>query len=295
MKSQIIQSYDGDLSVSAQCKILQISTSGYYSALKRPISKRASDDQKLMKKVRFYFYRSGKAYGCKRIARDFRDDGIPCSKNRILRLMKQDGLKSTHTKTYRVMTTDSKHHMPVAKNHLNREFIADKPNQKWAGDITYIPTAQGFVYLAVILDLFSRKVVGFAIEDHMKTELCSKAFKKTVHLRRVENNHELLHHSDRGSQYASDDYQFLINKLNTTVSMSGKGNCWDNAVVEAFFKNLKTERVYQKKYQNLNHAKEDITKYINNFYNNQRRHSTLDYVSPVEYENNYYNQLKMAT
>ena len=177
---------------------------------------------------------------------------------------------------------DSNHDLPIADNILDRQFDAKHANQKWAGDISYVRTDQGWLFLAVILDLHSRKVVGVAMEEHMKTELCTKALKAALAFRHPDHN--LLHHSDRGSQYASDDYQYLLKEHGFIISMSRKGNCWDNSVVESFFHTLKVECVYQTKYKTKQQAKEDIIDYIYNFYNCVRKHSALDYCSPIQYE-----------
>jgi transposase InsO family protein len=196
--------------------------------------------------------------------------------------MRQEGLKSSHAKKFRVVTTDSDHHLPVAPNLMAQDFVADKPNEKWAGDITYVRTQEGWLYLATIIDLYSRKIVGLAMADHLRKELCTEALRSSLAFRQPDQ--QLLHHSDRGSQYASDDYQEILRQHGCIVSMSRKGNCYDNAVVESFFHTLKVECVYQTNYQTRQHAKEDITDYIFNFYNCSRKHSALDYQAPIQYE-----------
>jgi transposase InsO family protein len=245
-------------------------------------SPRTLENEKLATVIRVSFTESRKTYGCRRILDDVKNVGHSCSKSKVHRLMKKEGLRSVHTKKFRVVTTDSKHDFPVAQNTLNREFTANKPNEKWAGDITYVPTDEGWLFVAVQLDLFSRKVVGLSMEDHMKTELCSKALTSAFVFRNPKG--KVLHHSDQGSQYASDEYQELLGKYNFVASMSRKGNCWDNAVVESFFKTLKVECVYQHHFKTIQHAKEVITDYIFNFYNCKRKHSALDYKSPLDYE-----------
>lgn len=294
MKVAFVKDHRGLLSIEKLCKMMKISVSGFYDYQTRPVSNREIENKKISAKIRYLFDHSRKSYGCRRIQDDLADLHILCSKTKVNRLMNAMGLKSVHTHKFKVLTTDSKHAMPIAQNKLAREFNPQKPNEKWAGDMTYIHTKEGFVYLAVVLDLFSRKVIGFDIKQTMKTELCSNAFTKALALRNHETSQSILHHSDRGSQYASDEYQILLEKNNCIPSMSRKGNCWDNAVVESFFKTLKIECVYQKTYQNLNQAKEDISEYISNFYNNQRKHSALDYKSPVQYEINYNLKSKKA-
>jgi len=274
--------HKGHLPVENLCKIMRISKSGFYAWQKRPKSAREQADQAMLSKICFFFDRSRQNYGCRRIADDLHEEGVRCSKNRVLRLMRKKGLRSSHTKKFKVVTTDSNHDFPVAPNVLDREFIARRPNEKWAGDMTYIHTQEGWLYLAVLLDLYSRKVVGVAIEDHMKTALCSDALQSALTFRRP--GAKLLHHSDRGSQYASDDYQQLLRDHDCTASMSRKGNCWDNAVVESFFHTLKVECVYKTRYKTKQQAKEDIIDYIFNFYNCDRKHSALDYKSPIQYE-----------
>ncbi len=183
-----------------------------------------------------------------------------------------------------VVTTDSKHDLPVAENKLNQDFTASKPNQKWVTDITYIPTKEGWLYLAVVLDLYSRKVVGWAMDEHMERSLVMSALRMALLARKPHK--ELLHHSDRGSQYASNDYQKLLDDNKITCSMSRKGNCYDNAVMESFFATLKQERVYHQHYQSRQQAKQDLFEYIEVWYNRKRTHSTLGYMSPEEFENN---------
>jgi transposase InsO family protein len=259
-----------------------ISKSGFYECIHRMPSQREMEDRKLADVIRVSFVESRKVYGCRRIRDDLKDLGHACSKSKVHRLMTKEGLRSVHTKKFRVVTTDSKHNLPVAPNTLHREFEANMPNEKWAGDITYVPTDEGWLFVAAELDLFSRKVIGLSMEDHMKTELCSKALTSALVFRNPQR--PVLHHSDRGSQYASEEYQRLLEQFNCIASMSRKGNCWDNAVVESFFKTLKVECIYQHHFKTRQQAKEVIFDYIFNFYNCKRKHSALDYQSPIEYE-----------
>ena len=226
------------------------------------------------------FDKSKQTYGALRITKALSFKGIKASKKRVLSLMKAMGLVSVHRKKYRVCTTDSKHNNPVAPNILNRDFDSDKPNQKWTGDITYIHTLERFLYLAVIMDLFSRKIIGMEMSDSMREELCLTALGQALALRQPAK--DLIHHTDRGSQYAGNLYQETLYNQHCVVSMSRKGNCWDNAPTESFFGTLKKECVLTHTFQTRKEAQKTIEDYILNFYNQERLHSSLDYLSPAE-------------
>jgi transposase InsO family protein len=210
-----------------------------------------------------------------------REQGVRLGRYRIRRLMREAGLRATWKRKF-VSTTDSKHTLPVAENVLNRQFDVAEPNRAWTSDITYVRTAQGWLYLAVVLDLYSRKVVGWSMAPTMPADLVMSALSMALQQRRPAPG--LLLHSDRGSQYASAEYQALLARHQIVCSMSRKGNCWDNAVTERFFLNLKMERVWQRQYANHAEARRDITQYIVGFYNPVRLHSTLGYLSPAAYE-----------
>jgi len=226
---------------------------------------------------------SDRTYGAIRIHRDLKNQEQKCSKNRVARLMSANGLKSVHRAKYKPQTTQSKHSQPIAPNIVNQDFKTTGMNQKWGCDISYIETREGFLYLAIVMDFYSRKIVGFAMGNSLHAELCGLALKQACVLRQPPE--ELVHHSDRGVQYASLSYRALLQSYRLIQSMSRKGNCYDNAMVESFFHTLKVERVHRRIYKTRDEAKNDIANYIINFYNNTRLHSSLDYKSPVEFEN----------
>lgn len=270
------------LSLGTLCNAMGISKSGYFAHQNREVSNRVQENQKLSSTIHRLFLESRASYGCRRIADDLDKMGITCSKSKVARLMKMAGLRSVHTKKFKVVTTDSNHDFPVYENILNREFDAEKPNEKWVGDITYVATDEGWLYVAAMLDLHSRKVIGLAMEDNMRAGLCINAIAAAYTFRRPLGR--VLHHTDRGSQYASDDYQLFLKTHGLDASMSRVGNCWDNAVAESFFKTLKVECIYQHHFKTRQEAKEAINDYIYNFYNCKRKHSALDYKTPLEYE-----------
>jgi len=267
------------------CNVLEVSRSGYYFWSKRPESFKRKQDKELQAVVREVFTESRGTYGCPRVHRELRNRGIACGKNRIARLMRKDGLRAKVKRRFKA-TTDSKHNLPVAGNLLQRDFNPEQPDQTWAGDITYVWTGEGWLYLAVVLDLFSRNVVGWAMEKHMTRHLVMNALDMAIKRRKPAGG--LIHHSDRGSQYASGDFQELLNKHGIRCSMSRKGDCWDNAPVESFFGTLKQELIFHQRYHTRSHAKQSIFEYIERFYNRKRLHSTLGYQSPVDYEANYF-------
>lgn len=256
--------------------------SGYYAWRKRPESGRQQENKQVVEQINIIHRQSRETYGSPRIYEDLKGKGILCSKNRVARLMKKYGIAAKRKRRF-VVTTNSKHNLPVAENKLNQEFTTSRPNEKWVTDITYIWTKEGWLYLAVVLDLFSRKVVGWSMNSNMEKDLVMKALQMALQARKPEEG--LLHHSDRGSQYACKDYQKLLTANKMHCSMSRKGNCYDNAVMESFFATLKQELVYHRQYQNQNEAKQDIFEYIEIWYNRKRRHSTLGYQSPEQYEN----------
>jgi putative transposase len=286
MKYQFIEKHQGQYSVSRLCLMLGIKRSSFYAWKKRKPSLREKDNQALIEHIRRVHKKYRKIYGSPRVYVQLKKEEILCSKKRVARLMRQDGLKGQR-KYRKVITTNSKHSFPVAPNVLNREFQAEKPNQKWVGDITYIPTDEGWLYLAGILDLFSRKIVGWATSDLIDATLVEKALRMALYQRGPGQG--LLHHSDRGSQYASHQIRNILAANQIQVSMSGKGNCYDNAVMESFWGTLKNEWVNYQKYQTRSQARTDIFSYIEGFYNTVRLHSTLGYLSPAEFEAFYHN------
>ena len=262
--------------------------SGYYAWLKRPESNRNQQNKQLLEQIKGVHQQSRQTYGSPRIYVDLKKQGVACSENRVARLMQVHQIAARRKKRFMV-TTDSKHGLPVAENKLNQQFQATKPNEKWATDLTYIWTKEGWLYLAVVLDLYSRKVVGWAMDDNMETGLVVKALKMALLTRTPPKG--LLHHSDRGSQYASKDYQQLLKDYHITCSMSRKGNCYDNAVMESFFATLKQELIYRQPYrqpyQSRQQTKQLIFEYMHVWYNRRRMHSSLGYLSPLEFENNW--------
>jgi len=258
-----------------------VSPSAYYDWLKRPESARSLEDRRLGEKVKKSHEKSRETYGARRIRQDLVDDGEPVSRTRVGRLMKEQGLESKVERKFKA-TTNSNHGRPVASNLLNREFQVDQLDTVYAGDITYIPTDEGWLYLAVLIDLCSRAVVGWAMSERMTAQLANDALMMAIWKRKPPNG--LMVHSDRGSQYASDLYQHTIKDHGFICSMSRKGNCWDNSPSESFFHTLKTELTHHSRYQTRQEAKQEIFEYIEVFYNRQRRHSTIGYQTPLGYE-----------
>jgi putative transposase len=261
--------------------LMKVSKSGYHEWLHRLPSKRQQANNELTKKICLIHKESRETYGGNRIYAELCDQGISCGKNRVVRLKRKAGIMAKTRRRFKV-TTDSKHDLPISDNILNREFNVLAPNTHWAVDISYVPTWEGWLYLAVVIDLFSRKVVGWSMAGNMKTGLVKSALLMALKGRKIPKG--LVHHSDRGSQYASFEYQTLLSSHHMVSSMSRRGNCWDNAVVESFFHTLKTELIYHCKYKTREEAEQSIFEYIEIFYNRKRRHSTLGYQSPEKYE-----------
>ena len=263
------------------CRALGVSKSGYYAWRGRAPSARVRRDGELLAQIRETHARSRATYGSPRVHAELRAQGTRCARKRVARLMRAAGLSARRPRRA-VRTTDSRHALPVAANLLRRDFSASAPDRRWAADITYVPTAEGWLYLAVILDLFSRRVVGHACGASLATALVAEALARACGRRRPVAG--LLHHSDRGSQYASAEYQAQLAQAGAEASMSRRGDCYDNAAVESFFGTLKTELVHGRRYATRAEARADIFEYIEVFYNGERRHSTLGYLSPTEYE-----------
>jgi putative transposase len=284
MKYTFIQEHHPHFSLAVLCRMLQVTCSGYYAWRQRPCSQRRQQDEQLLVHIRAIYEQSQGRYGSPRVHQELQAQGVPCSEKRVARLMREYHLVARPTRKF-VVTTDSRHSLPVASHELNRQFqveaVADV-NHVWAGDITYVPTAEGWLYVAVVLDLKSRKVIGWGMEDSLAQGLVSGALEMALGQRQPAVG--LLHHSDRGSQYASHSYQELLQQQGITCSMSRKGNCWDNAPVESFFATLKKELVHRENYRTMEEAKASLFHYIEVFYNRQRRHSALGYLSPHEYE-----------
>jgi transposase InsO family protein len=282
VKYQFIAAHREEFEITVMCRMLAVSRSGYYAWLKRPTSPRKMADQELAQHIKDIHQQSRQTYGSPRIQAELAENGINCSHKRVARLMRDEELWAKQRRKFKVTTTDSAHNYPVAPNRLDQNFRASRPNEKWLVDITYIPTAEGWLYLAVVMDLYARRIVGWAMADTLERSLVIAAL--TMAIKRRQPSPGLLHHSDRGSQYASDDYQALLTQYQMQCSMSRTGNCYDNAPMESFFGTLKTELVHHCHYQTKAEAKTDIFEYIEVFYNRFRRHSALLYQSPVNYE-----------
>jgi putative transposase len=269
-------------SLERLCDALVVSISGYYAWQKQPQSKRDQENERIVAEIKVIHQQSRETYGSPRIHVDLQEKGVYCSENRVARLMRRHQIAAKRKRKF-VTTTDSNHSLSVAENRLNQEFTASRPNEKWVTDITYIWTKEGWLYLAVVLDLFSRKVVGWAMDHRMGKELVVKALQMALLARKPAPG--LLHHSDRGSQYASKAYQQLLKHHQLECSMSRRGNCYDNAPMESFFATLKQELVFHRQYQTRQEAKADIFEYIQVWYNRKRKHSALGYLSPEQFEN----------
>jgi putative transposase len=260
---------------------LKISRSGYYAGRSRPVSRREEANHVLVTRIKVVHEECRQVYGSPRMTAELKRQGVPCSRNRVARVMKENGIAAKTKRKFKV-TTASRHKFPIAPNLLEQSFSAPEPNRVWASDITYIPTREGWLYLATVLDLHSRSVVGWAMSDRLQRDLVMDAFKQAV--RRRMPSAGLVFHSDRGVQYACSDFRDLLANSQAVQSMSGKGSCYDNAVSESFFKTLKTELVYFLRFNTRAEAKSAIFDYIEVFYNRQRLHSTLGYLSPAEFE-----------
>lgn len=268
-------------SVKLMSKVLKISRSSYYSRLRRPLSKLVKENAYLSERIRTVYNLSKQRYGSPRITAELRDEGFSCSKNRVARLMRKHDIAVKAKRRFRV-TTKSNHNLPVAKNLVEMQFNPERLNSLWATDMTYIWTKEGWLYLSVILDLASRAVIGWHAGRNMDESLVITTLEKALSFRKLIGN--LIYHSDRGSQYASMKLRLMLKENNIQQSMSSKGNCYDNAPVESFFSTLKRELVYRTSYKTREEAKQSLFEYIEVFYNRQRRHSTLGYLSPMQFE-----------
>jgi len=281
MRFALIDAEKANFPIAWMCRRLDVSRAGFYAWRRREPSEHDQRDEVLKMKIAAVHEDNRGVYGRPRITKELREAGEKVSEKRVGRLMREEGITGRRPKKFR-RTTDSKHNLPVAEDLVQRQFEADAPNQVWVGDITYIGTWEGWLYLAVVIDLFSRRVVGWSIADHMRTELVSEAFTMAVEERQPGPG--LVYHSDRGAQYASESYQALLKSQAAVPSMSRKGDCWDNAVAESFFGTLKEELIYRDVWPTRVRARAAIEEYIACFYNSRRRHSTIGDVSPMEYE-----------
>ena len=281
MRFAFIRRHAGEYPLGRMCRVLEVSPSGYYAWLHRPESQRSRDDRRFLIEIRAIHRQSRRTYGSPRITAELREHENACGRHRVARLMRQDGLEGTYRRRFRV-TTNSQHRWPVAPNWLERRFEVARPDTVWAGDITYIWTREGWLYLAVLLDLCSRRIVGWALSARLTRCLPLAALEMALGRRRPEA--PLLHHSDRGSQYASKDYRKALADAGVVASMSRRGNCYDNAPVESFFATLKKELVAGEVFYTRRQARREIVDYIEGFYNCWRRHSALGQMSPAAFE-----------
>lgn len=282
MKFSFIQENSTTWPVRVMCAVLEVSAGGYYAWRNRAESKRTMANRQLLGEIRRIHLESSGTYGSPRIHAVLRHTGQPVGRSRVETLMRRAGLRGLAALPRRARTTDSRHNYPIAPNRLARNFTARMPNQVWLADLTYIATGEGWLYLAAILDVCTRKIVGWSMRDTLHTEIALDAL--AMALARQRPGPGLLHHSDRGIQYAAEAYRQTLAAAHITPSMSRKGNCWDNAPMESFFHTLKTERVHHRVYATKDQARRDLFAYIEGFYNSHRLHSTLGYRSPAERE-----------
>lgn len=281
MRYPFIQEYAGQFKVSALCRVMKVARSGYYAWCKRTPSQTEIANQQLTEQIKTVFEESQQTYGSPRIYEELKEQEVACSEKRIARLMRLSDLRAVLPKRF-VATTDSNHALPVADNLLDRQFGSDTPNTRWTADISYVWTTEGWLYLGVVLDLFSRRIVGWSMGTTLERSLVLSALSMAIQNRHPEAG--LLCHSDRGSQYASGDYQKALQEAGIVCSMSRRGNCWDNAPTESFFSSLKRECVYRHRFATRSEARTVLFAWIEVWYNRKRRHSALGYVSPDTFE-----------
>jgi transposase InsO family protein len=275
--------------IEKMAKLLKVSKSGYYSYAKRPLSKRAQEDQRLIEKIKRVYEEGRKVYGSPRIHRELKKTGESCSRKRVAKLMQQHGIKA---KTNKQWKRRKKPILWSAPNLLNQQFNASKPDEIWVADITYVKTLDGWLYVASILDLFSKKIIGLSMDNRMEVSLVKSALKQAMISRNPES--PVIHHSDRGSQYTSEEFREAAQECNIILSMNS-GSCYDNAVKESFFHTLKTEYVYLNGLKSREETKNNLFEFIEVFYNGKRSHSSLGYVSPRSFEENYYKNRSLSS
>jgi len=281
MRFAFVEKHRKSIPTERLCRIVDVTSRGYRAWRDRPASRRQREDLVLLAHIREQHRLSLNSYGRPRMTEELKEMGLNVGHRRVGRLMRQNAISVVRTRKHKV-TTDSKHKFNIAPNLLNRDFAADRPNQKWVVDISYIWTREGWLYLAVVLELYSRRVIGWAVSKRMKRDLAIRALNMAIALRRPPKG--CIHHSDRGSQYCSHDYQKLLRLHGFKVSMSGKGNCYDNAAMETFFKTIKAELIWRHSWPTRRAAEVAIFKYINGFYNPRRKHSALGWKSPLAFE-----------
>jgi transposase InsO family protein len=281
VRYQFIRDHEGEYRVSAMCRVLEVSRSGYYGWKERPESPRTRDNRTLLSRIRFIHVRSREAYGIVKTCRVLREEGRTIGHNRVARLRRIHGIAAKRVRRFRLARA-ARHQAPPAPNLLDRHFIAHQPNRAWVGDITFIPTREGWLYLAVLIDLYSRLVVGWAMSDRQNRQLAIDALVMAIDRRRPAPG--LVHHTDQGLLYATPDYRAILQAHYMLPSMSHKGDCYDNAVAESFFSGLKNEFLWSRDLRTRREARSALFEWIEVFYNRERLHETLDYVSPVRYE-----------
>ena len=277
---------ESGIEISVACEVLEVSRSGFYDWQDRPPSDRAQEATRLIEDIRRVHEASRGLYGSPRVTQALQDEGIEASENRVARLMRENEIRSKTFKKFKVVTTDSKHDLPIAPRVFKVEdapVAVMAPDQVWCTDLTYVETGEGWLFVVIFLDLFTRKIVGYAMEDHMRTEMVIEALEMAIQNQKVEPG-TLIVHADRGSQFAAHEFRDKLNQEEFVASMSRKGNCWDNAFAESFFRTLKVELVYQNKFATREEAKRAIFEYIEVFYNRQRLHSSIDYMTPIQRE-----------
>ena len=280
MRDAFIDQNRGSYPLQALCAALQVSDSGFAAWRCAEGPKKWLSDRHLLARIREIHEETKAAYGSPRIYQELRGCGIPVSKGRVERLMRENGLRGRHKRRFKA-TTDSKHSLPVAPNRLDQNFETEHPDQVWTADITYLATGEGWLYLAIVLDLYTRQIVGWAMRERMTKDLVIDALRMAWFRRRPQPG--LIHHSDRGSQYCSHEFQKQLADYDMLASMSRKGNCWDNAPSESFFNSLKNERVHGSRYETRDAARADVFEYVELFYNRSRRHSSLGGQSPASF------------
>ena len=286
MKYAFIRRHRRVWPIGIQCGVLKVSVSGYHEHFARGLrilERRHLSEEALTVHVRAAYQENHGAYGWPRVWRHLKAQGVRVGKQRVQRLMQEQGLRARGRKRFRVTTTDSRHDLPIAPNRLDRQFQVKVPNQVWVGDITYIATEEGWLYLAVVLDLFSRRIVGWSLREDMRSELVVDALRMAWFQRSPDRRADLIFHSDRGSQYASSDFNQVLNECSIQPSMSRKGDCWDNACSETLFASLKVERLHGQRFQTIRQAKDETLDWLL-WYNRTRLHSTLKYLSPMQFE-----------
>lgn len=281
MKYGFMQAHAVEFSIERMSSVFKVSRSGYYQFLRAKPTKRAQENNRLLLKIKATHQSSRQTYGSPRIHAELREEGERCSRKRVARIMKKAGILAKMKRRFKV-TTRANPNATVAPNLLQQDFTANLPNQHWVADFTYVSTREGWLYVATVLDLFSRRIVGLSMNERMTDDLVMSALQQALTHR--EYSAGIMHHSDRGSQYTSKHFRELLKKHGIIASMSGAGNCYDNAAMESFYHTLKTEHIYFEHYNTREEAKRSIFEYIEIFYNRQRRHSTLGYVSPMVYE-----------